>query len=142
MYQDIFNAKRCKKGYTLLEIMVAMLFFGIVALALCLPFYRSISLSVKDQDLVNANNLARLYLNDVKIGWNLQSDYDKGNLPTVDSTYTNNGVYTSTVTSTNMATDANGNVILRRIIVNYKDKSKNTLVELYSDYDRPGSTIQ
>ena len=140
MYQDI--SKRSKKGYTLLEIMIAMLFFGVVALSLSLPFYRSISLSAKDQDIINANNLARLYLNNVDIGWNLQNNYDTGALPTINTVYTNNGAYTVTVTSTNLATDNTGNTSLRRIIVKFKDKYGNTLVDIYSDYDRPGSTIQ
>lgn len=141
MFQDLckkkYNQRYSSNGYTLLEILIAMVFFAIIAVGISLPFSQSISLSAKDQNIINANNLASLYLRDTGLKWAHQIDFDAGQLPAVNSVYTNNGIYTVIPASQDITTNAGGNVIVKRISVEYRDSKGNRLANISSDLYRP-----
>lgn len=144
MFQDFCNqlSKKSNQGYTLLEIAVAILFFSITVVCLSLPIGQSISLSASEQNVVNANNLAKVYLKNIELNWQFQANYDVGALPQITSTYTDNGKYTVTVTQQNLAQNSNGIIILRRINIKYKDNRNNTIADLFVDINRPESVIK
>jgi len=144
MFQDSYNNYKNKtlKGYTLLEIAVAILFFSITVICLSLPLCQSISLSSSEQDMVNANNLARMYLKSIDLKWQFQTDYDQGELPQITSTFTSNDKYNVTTAKQDIAQNSSSIVIVRRVNIEYKDKKNNTLVNLFMDFNRPESTIK
>ena len=57
------------KGISLLEIMVSILFFSLIALSLSHTLTASLTLTAHDNNIVKANNLAKLYLEDVAKAW-------------------------------------------------------------------------
>jgi Tfp pilus assembly protein PilV len=144
MFQDFCNTSSIKtfKGYTLLEIAIAILFFSITVVCLSLPISQSISLSASEQDAVNANNLAKVYLKSIELKWQFQADYDIGELPPITSTLTDNGRYTVTVTNQEIARNSSDIIILKRINVKYKDRNNNNLADLFTDINRPESVIK
>lgn len=141
MFQDLLNKKFRKKGYSLIELMIAVLFLGIIAVALSPPITNSMFLTFDNKNINSANNLAKTYLRDVQDSWKIQADYDMGILVNADSEYTNNGEYTININSQDLETDGDGNVILRRVNIVYQDNDGNTLCNLYFDYNRPGSVL-
>lgn len=138
MSQDLLN-KNCSKGYSLVELMMAVLFFGIISLALSPPLTNSMYLTFDNKNINNANNLAKTYLRDVQDSWKIQSNYDQGILINTGSEYTDNGNYTVTINTQDLESDSEANVILRRVNIVYQDSDGNTLCDLYYDYNRPGS---
>lgn len=144
MFQDFYDKvyKKNNPGYTLLEIAIAILFFSITVVCLSLPISQSIGLSASEQNMVNANNLAKVYLKNIELNWQFQANYDIGELPQINSNYTDNGKYTVTVTQQNLAQNSNGIVILRRLNIKYKDNRNNTLADLFVDINRPESVIK
>lgn len=154
MFQEILNKiniYRASEGITLIEIMVSILFFGIISLSLSHTLTNSLILTKHDSNIVNATNLAKLYLEEVGQDWRLQLEYDNPTLPDVseiidgeettitDSRYTNNGVYNVTVTSTDISANTDGITIIRRIEIVYRNQENNELMKLYKDFGRPGS---
>ncbi len=138
MFRDLLNKKYCR-GYSLIELMMAVLFFGIVAVALSPPITNSMYLTFDNKNINSANNLAKTYLRDLQDSWKIQADYDQGTLINAGNEYTDNGNYNVAVNSQALETNGNGNVILRRINIVYKDSDGNTLCDIYYDYNRPGS---
>lgn len=156
MFQEIFNRMKIynsSEGITLIEIMVSILFFGIISLSLSHTLTNSLILTGKDGNIVNATNLAKLYLEEVGQDWRLQMDYDDPTLPDIssytdgeeniitDSTYTKKGLYDVAVTIRDISSNSEGNAIIRRVKISYKDKEENDLITLYKDYGRPGSFV-
>ncbi|MEI8388790.1 MAG: hypothetical protein WCG23_02785 [bacterium] len=144
MCQGFLNKKNnfnysVSKGYTLLEVLISIVFFAIITVGLSLPISSSISLTVDNKNINAANNLARSYLEDVEAKWTIQSNFDAGTLIAVTDVYTNNKKYNVTVTSENISTDNNGVVIVRRINIKYKNTKGKLLTDIYYDYDRPGN---
>jgi len=139
MSQDLLNNNLKKKGYTLIEVMIAVMFFAIVVLGLSLPFSNSISLTVDDRNINVSGNLARSYIRDTQTSWNTQNSFDIGQLVSLNNNYTNNGIYKVTVASQAISRDANNNVIVRRLNIKYQDSRGNTLVDMFYDFNRPGS---
>lgn len=131
---------QAKKGFSLLEIMMSVVIFGIIALGLITPVSNSLYLSANNKSISTAGSLARTYLKDLQSSWKIQRDYDHGTLKELDNTYTNQGKYTVNVTSEDVSSDDDGNVILRRVHVVYKDLGNHTLCDIFYDYDRPGRT--
>ena len=143
MFQDLLNKqnkktqKYTKPGYTLIEVIMAVVFFGIIALGIGIPFNESMMLSRNDQNIVDANNLARLYLKDTELKWLLQSDFDAGELPELTEKYTANGKYIVTVNQTDVASNTEGIPLVKRVNITYKDNLNTTLVDIFLDYNRP-----
>jgi len=127
-----------KHGYSLIEIMMAILFFGVIAVSLSAPMTNSMYLTTNNKTVNNANNLAKTYLKDLEESWKIQADYDDGSLVSL-SDYNEDGKYTIQVNSQTLETDDDSNVILRRITITYEDNNDNILCDLYYDYNRPGS---
>lgn len=144
MYLDSLNKKylhpkrKRREGYTLLEVVISILFFAIIAIGLSLPYCNSISLTVADRNINNSNNLARSYLKEVETEWQIQADFDTGILVEIDENYTENGKYTVNVDSQDIALDNDGIVLIRRINITYFDSAENVLSDIYYDYNRPG----
>lgn len=137
MFQDL-SSKKYSDGYSLIELMMAMLIFGVMVIALSYPISNSMYLTHDNKTVNSANNLAKSYLRDVQDAWKLQNTYDQGNLITIDSDYTDNGKYSVTVGSSVLESDDEGNTLLRRVNVKYQDPNNNTLCDVYYDYNRPG----
>ncbi len=137
MFQDLSNKRRHSGGYSLIELMMAMLVFGVMVIALSFPISNSMYLTHDNKSVSNANNLARTYLRDMQDAWKLQNDYDNGNLITIGSDYTDNGKYNVTVSSSALETDDDGNTTLRRINITYEDTNNNSLCDVYYDFNRP-----
>jgi prepilin-type N-terminal cleavage/methylation domain-containing protein len=136
MSPDIFSKKH--NGYTLLEVMMAVLIFGIVATSLFLPFVNSINLSSRDQDIVNCNNLTKLYMKNLEAQWKLANDFDTGSYPAEnDSAYTYNGKYKFKPTSQDIAFNSAGKLIVRRMKLVFYDKNNNVILETFLDFNRP-----
>jgi prepilin-type N-terminal cleavage/methylation domain-containing protein len=129
-----------KKGFSLMEILIAMFIFGIIAMGLALPFQESITLTSKNTAVANANNLARLYLKDTELIWQNQLDFDNQTVPELIDKYTENGLYTVNLTIENLATNKDDIFILKRINIIYSDKNQNQLINIFMDYSRPGKT--
>jgi len=129
-----------KKGFSLMEILIAMFIFGIIAMGLALPFQESITLTSKNTNVANANNLARLYLKDTELIWQNQLDFDTETVPELTDKYTESGLYTVNITIENLATNKDGIFILKRINIIYSDKNQNQLINIFMDYSRPGKT--
>ncbi len=143
MYPDLSNKKiksnnNVKKGYTLIEVLISVMFFAIIAVGLSLPFSNSIYLTVDNKNINTANNLARSYLKDTEAVWRIQEDFKEGTLINIDNTYTNNGIYNVTVNSQNICLDENNEVMIRRVNIQYKDSKGNVLTNIFYDYSRPG----
>ena len=142
MYPDFLNKKvtrRKQSGYTLLEVVISVMFFAIISIGLALPYCNSIALTANNRSINEANNLARSYLKDIESEWGIQSNFDQGTLIEIDDSYTSNGLYSVTVVSDNVATDDNGTVLVRRINIIYSDQKEHVLANIYYDYSRPGS---
>jgi len=143
MFQDLLNKlkeKRFSRGYSLTELMIAILMFGIVAVSISLPLSNSIYANVNNKNLTTANTLAKNYLKAIEDEWKIQADYDTGALPEIDSTYTDNGTFAVSVSITPLETDSDGvTVILRRVNIIYKTSDDSNLCDLYYDYNRPAS---
>jgi len=133
------NRKSRKTGYTLLEIVISILFFAIITIGLSLPMSNSINLTVDNKKLNTANNLARSYLKNQEAEWSIQNDFDTGQLIDADATYTNNGKYTVTVSYENISADSNGIIVIRRVHIKYLDSKGHTLSDIFYDYNRPGN---
>jgi len=146
MYQDICSCANNKnkrlKGYTILEMVIATLFFAITVVCLSLPFCESINLSAKDQDIVNANSLAKTYLKAIELKWQFQTNYDAGDLPEITNVETFNDKYSVTAVKQDIAQNSDSIVIVRRVNVKYTDKNNNILVDLFTDFNRPESAIK
>lgn len=136
MCQDSSNRSK-KQGYTLLEIVISIMFFAIIALGLSLPYCNSVSLTVANRNINASSNLARSYLKDIEAEWKIQSNFDDGNLIEVDDSYTDNDKYIVNVNSQDIAIDEEGIVLIRRVNITYKDSKENTLADIYYDYNRP-----
>ncbi len=158
MYQDlfrkIFSLKPRKSfqvsgGYTLVEILISMLIFGIVTISLSLPVCQSIYLTVNNENIVKANNLARLYLKDTEVLWSSITDYDLSVLPDSDneqgqagshtvsnSAYTDDGNYKVIVDLQNLKNNDFGVAVVKRVRIVYQDMDGNNLADVYMDYDR------
>lgn len=134
MFQDFLNKQN---GQSLIEIMMAAVFFGIIAVSLSLPVSNSLFVTYDNKNINAANNLARSYLKNVQDSWKLQGDFDNGALPAPGGVYTENGKYTVTAAAQDLQTDDDGNVLIRRVTVTYRDNNNTTVCELYYDYNRP-----
>lgn len=156
MFQEIsrkINIYKSSEGITLIEIMVSILFFGIISLSLSHTLTNSLVLTTHDNNIVNATNLAKLYLTKVGQDWRLQLNYDNPALPDVseftdgeensitNSTYTNNGKYNVTVICSDISANTEGTTIVRRVEIIYNDQENNKLMNLYKDFGRPGSYV-
>jgi len=144
MFRDILNKKNRiissgQQGYTLLEIVISIMIFAIIAVGLSLPVSNSVSLTVDNKNINISNNLARSYLKDLEAEWSIQANYDAGQLVAVTDIYTNNGAYTVTVTSDDISADSDGLTVLRRINIKYSDSKGRSLTDIYYDYNRPGN---
>lgn len=128
-------------GYTLIEIIVSILFLSAIVMSLGHTFISSIDLTSNDQEIITANSLAKDYFREVETDWQSQNDFVTGTLPTVSSTYTKDNRYTVTATKEDVATDADDNVIVRRVNVVYKNQKAKTLVNLSLDFAKPGTQV-
>jgi prepilin-type N-terminal cleavage/methylation domain-containing protein len=142
MYREILNnhKHRNSKGYTLLEILVAMLFFGILVLSLSHTLTSSFMLTGKDKKIANANNLAIRYLREVELEWRTMNAFDSGTLPDVSNSYTVNGKYYVNVSTQDLVFNQAGDVIVRRVTVKYKSNDLtdgDNIVKVYLDFFRP-----
>jgi len=142
MSQDFLNKNqfKSKNGQSLTEIMVAIVFFGLIAVSLSLPLSNSLFATYDNQNINTANTLARSYLKDLQDSWKLQGDFDTGTLITPGTVYTENSKYTVSTTSADIQTDTDGNVLIRRVTVTYSDDNGAVLCELYFDFNRPAGT--
>lgn len=137
MYRDLVN--KSQKGQSILEILIAVTIFGIMAVSLSLPVSSSLYLSVDNKNISTANTLARSYLKDVQDEWKLQSKFDNGILVPLDNVYTDDGIFAVTITTEDIETNDEGFVILRRINISYTDNNENVLCNISHDYNRPGN---
>jgi len=138
MYQDMSNKNnKSRKGFTLVEIAMSMVIFGVVVIMLSLPVYTGLNLLVDDSSIVKANNLAKAYIRDLEDKWKIQMNYDTAELIEVDSAYTNNGKYTVNVAVEDIQTDEDNIVIVRRIKVTYKNQKEEVLTDIFYDFNRP-----
>lgn len=142
MFQDLLNKRKSHKGMTLLELTISMVIFGILVISINLPLSTGLYLSVDDNNIVKANNIAKTYIKDLENNWKIQLAYDNAELIEVDSTYTDNGKYTVNITSEDIQTNEDGIVVIRRVGVNYKNKEGKTLTDIFYDFNRPGSTAK
>lgn len=138
-YNQIEIHKHKNNGYTLVEIMLSITMLGVIALSLCNTFAGSMVLSNRDNDVITANNLARQYLNEVKVNWSTVDGFNQTAIPTVSSVYTNNSKYTVTTSSSILEYDTESDPILKRVKVTYKDKKDHTLIDISNDFNRPVS---
>ncbi len=139
MYPDLSITK---KAYTLLEVLISMAFFGIIALGLLVPFQESFILTGTNQNIVSANSLAKAYLKDTELKWLTPIEFDTGELPTITPKYTENNIYKVTTTKLDLEQNTTGIVILRRVNIKYKDSSNRLLVDLFFDFSRPGASLK
>jgi len=138
MCQDLLNKKnRSQKGFTLLEIAMSMVIFGIIVVMLSLPMYTGLSLLVGDSNIVRANNLAKAYIKDLDNKWKIQSTFDDAELVELDAFYTDNNKYVVNVGVENIHTDENSVVIIRRVKVIYKNQDGELLTDIFYDFKRP-----
>jgi len=145
MYQDISKIKNMskqqhRKGYTLIEVFIAVMFFALIAVGLSLPFSNSISLTVNNKNVNAANNLARSYLKDMEAKWRIQSSFDAGTLIEINNTYTDNGNYSIERSSSIITENNSGIAMVRRIHIIYRDSEGLILSDIFYDYNRPGTT--
>lgn len=142
MFQDSLNKKAktaSKKGISLTELIISVVFFGIIATSLSVPISNSLYLNTVNSDVNAANSLARSYLEDLKDSWKTRNDFENGNLVAVGNNYTDNGKYTVEVTPQTLLSDADGNAVIRRVNVVYKDSNNNILCDVTLDFNRPGN---
>lgn len=135
MYQDLSTNKRA--GFTLIEVVMSLLFFSFIALSISLPFCKGIDLSNNTQNVINTNNLAKLYLKNVEKSWLQEVDFDNAVLPSITSDYNGNGAYNVTVKKNDLVKDASNITLIRRVSIIYKDSNGKNLIDVYSDYNRP-----
>lgn len=128
-------------GFTLIEVLVAVLIFGITALALSYTITGSLKVTSSNQEIVTANNYARQYLEDVGHVWQDNTSFTAGStLPIpLNSEYNPDNKYTIVANNpATMATDTNGVAIVRRVTLTYKSATtNNTLVTMSMDYSKP-----
>jgi Tfp pilus assembly protein PilV len=142
MFQDSLNKKgkiASKDGISLTELIISVVFFGIIATSLSVPISNSLYLNTTNSDVNAANSLARSYLEDLKDSWKTRNDFENGNLVAVGNNYTANGKYTVEVTPQTLLTDTAGNAVIRRVNVIYKDSNNNVLCDITLDFNRPGN---
>ena len=148
MFQDILNKiKKIKykfkqQGYTLIEVIIAISFMGIIVASITLPLTESINLTSNNQNITEANNLAKLYIKSLQNYWNTQDAYD--NKPPLDitSVHTADGKYNVTLYSVENikeGKDGKGDdiVLVKRARIKYQDQAGNILTDLYFDFNRP-----
>lgn len=139
MFQDTLNkSKNIKAGYTLTEVVLAMMIFGIVAVSISLPFSKDISLSYNNNNTVVANNLAKMYLKNVQTKWQTQQAFTTGELVDIDEKYTDSGQFGVEAGSETLITDSNGAALIKRVSIKYYTKSGHGLVDLFLDINKPG----
>jgi prepilin-type N-terminal cleavage/methylation domain-containing protein len=149
LFSKFFKNKKHSKGYTLIEIMVSMLIFGIVTVSLSLPICQSVYLTVNNEGIVKANNLARLYLKNTEILWKTIGNYDRNVLPdsgnssvaagqhNITSTaYTDDNNYEVKAYIENLSSNDLGVTVVKRVRIVYKDTNGKNLADIYMDYDR------
>lgn len=139
MCQDLLSKKNTKKGFSIIEIAISMVMISILAVALSLNMYNSLFISVKNNDIVKANNLTKAYIKEQELNWLMQFNYDKGDLVAVDSTYTDNGRFDVTVSSTNLQRNSSNIVILRRVVISYRNQKNELLSNVFYDFSRPAA---
>ena len=138
MFQEHEIKKYRRKAYTLIEIMISIMFFSIIAVSITLPFTKSISLSVKDQDIIDANNLARSYLRETELLWKQPLQFEQETLPVVDSKYTDNSRFSVVPDPVlDIATNSSGIVVLKRVRIKYQNSRGDYLADLYLDINKP-----
>lgn len=137
MFQDFMNNKT--KGQSLIEIMMAMVFFGVIALGLNMPVMNSLFVTHDNKNVNMANSLARSYLREIADEWKLQNNFDNATLAEASSEYTNNGQFNVTTNTENITTDDEGNVLVRRVNIIYTDSANTTLCDIHYDFNRPGN---
>lgn len=143
MFQDLSSKKKAfKKGYSITELMVAVLFFGVVAVSLSVPVSNALYLNTSNADINAANSLARSYLQDLKDSWKIRSDFDDGEMIAIEEGYTGQGSYTVNADVQSIQSDSDGNVLVRRVNMVYKDSNDNVLCDISLDYNRPGNVNQ
>lgn len=150
MSQDTYNqvnmVTKRDKGLSLIEMMVALFFFSTIALGLAYSLTGSAFLTAKNQEVITANNLAKLYLNNLNVYWANQEDFDnKNTLPPIDTAeYTNEGRYTAGVIPDGVPVtfkDPITNIVtIKRVTVAYYDKeSGKKILQLSKEYCRPSN---
>lgn len=145
MYLDMLNKNmyklRLQKGFTLVEILMALVVFGIIAIGMILPFSQGLHLTKEDRQMIDASSMAKQYLTAVDEKWRLQQNFDIGDLPAITSQYTNNGEFNLVVSTDDIEISDAGNVVIRRVNVQEKSLDGVILAELFMDYNRPGNTM-
>lgn len=145
--------KNNEKGISLLEIMVSILFFSLIALSLGHTLTGSLYVTARDNDIIKATNLAQQYFSEIEKEWQTQVEFDNPLLPELgdytdgtsytieDPYFTYNDRYTVTVNVNDVSTDRQGNISLRRVEIIYEDNEGNNLINLFMDFARPGSYV-
>lgn len=167
MCQDIRCIPHTTKaqGYTLIEIMISIVFMGVIVLSLSHTFSQSLFLTGKDQQIVLANNTARRFLRDTQMQWRIQSAYDMATLPeeaqdldcqtvalsenlsrkacsVIDgSTYQGQDDFSVEVISEDIHVNKHNDVIIRKVSLAYRDSKGAPLVNIYYDFSRPGTQL-
>jgi prepilin-type N-terminal cleavage/methylation domain-containing protein len=141
MFQDLLNKKlkKAQKGFTLMELLVSIVFFSIIVWGLSDPLSRSAYLTVDNRHINTANTLARSYLKELQDSWKLRNAFDVGSLGALTSEYTDSGKYSVSVTSENIVINDQNTVLVRRIRIIYRDKDNNILSDISCEYPRPGN---
>lgn len=139
--QDLLKSENKKNinGFSILEIVASSLIVCFVAVGISFNIANSLVLSVNNNEVVKANNLAKAYIKDQELKWLLQKDYDKAIPVTVDSTYTDSDTFTVNTNTQNLATNDSNQTIIRRLVVSYKNKKGELLSSIFYDFNRPGS---
>ncbi len=148
MFPDIFNKalkqNNKREGLTLLEVIMSITILGITAMAMILPFTESSYLALRDQRIIDVNNLAKQYLNEVQDDWKHQTEFDVGDLPDVTTYYTQDGAYEISPTSVcleDVTEDEVTTCILRRVEVTYEDTANNIYGHMFIEVNRPTPTL-
>ena len=127
--------KSCKKGFTLMEVMVATVIIGVVAAFLATSIPLSFSVGQEVQDVSKATDLAQRYLETVKSKFSCPvtcaTPYDEvqaGATPPwpVTSDFTDNGYFTVQTNVTNLETAMVNGVskpVLKEVDVEYRRAS-------------------
>ncbi|MDD3149238.1 MAG: prepilin-type N-terminal cleavage/methylation domain-containing protein [Candidatus Gastranaerophilales bacterium] len=133
MCQDI----KTKKGYTLMEVVMATVIFSILVMGIGLPITEGFDVSAHNENINLANNLARVYLNDIDTNWSIQQNFDIGEIPEITSEYTNDGDFQAETFSEDLISDDEGQVIVKRVTIKYKNNSGKLISEIFMDFNRP-----
>ncbi len=143
-FNQVLNQNSKREGLTLLEVIMSITILGITAMAMILPFTEASYLALRDQRVIDVNNLAKQYLNEVQDDWKHQTEFDLGDLPDVTNYYTQDGDYEINPASTCLEDETEDEVttcILRRVEVTYEDTANNIYGHMFIEINRPTPTL-